>query len=462
MGRSGALVVGLARTGEAVVRHFAKLGLSVVAVDDHSHPALRQRAAALGVELVEAPTPSRLAELAQGVEVVVVSPGVPAHHPVFALDPGIPVMSEVELAARATTVPILAITGTNGKTTVTTLVTRMLAASGYRAVAAGNIGMPLVEAVATDAEVLVVEVSSFQLALTSTFRPQVATWLNVAEDHLDWHLGMDGYVAAKARIWANQGAGEVAVANAEDPVVTAAAWSAPARLVTFGLGVGDYRVHDQRLISPQGVVARVDELPRTMPHDLANALAAVATAGAGGASAEACREVLMDFGGLPHRVELVGRHGGVSWYDDSKATTPASVLAALGGLASVVLVAGGRNKGMDLSALRAGAGRIRSVVAIGEAAGEIEAAFAGLSPVVAAGSMDEAVALAAEAARPGDSVVLSPACTSFDWYGSYAERGDDFARAVRTALGPGVTSGHSLDGSSPSGAQERPKNGAVR
>ncbi len=438
MAGAGALVVGLARTGEAVVKHFAKLGLSVVAVDDHSRPALRQRAAALGVELVEAPSPSRLAELARGAEVVVVSPGVPAHHPVFSLGPGIPVVSEVELAARMAKVPMVAITGTNGKTTVTTLVTRMLAASGYRAVAAGNIGMPLVEAAAGDAEVLVAEVSSFQLALTSSFRPQVATWLNVAEDHLDWHPDMVGYVAAKARIWANQGGGDVAVANAEDPVVMAAAGCAPARLVTFGLGVGDYRVREAALFEEccEGPteVARVDELPRAMPHDLANALAAVATARAAGASLEACREALVGFGGLPHRVELVGRFGGVSWYDDSKATTPASVLAALGGLDSVVLVAGGRNKGVDLSALRAGAGQIRTVVAIGEAAGEIEAAFAGACPVVVAGSMDEAVALASEAARPGDAVVLSPACTSFDWYRSYAERGDDFARAVRQAL----------------------------
>ncbi len=432
-----ALVVGLARTGVALARHFSKLGLSVVAVDDHPRPALRQRAALLGVELVEAPSASRLAELARGAEVVVVSPGVPARHPVFGLGPDIPVVSEVELAARLAKVPIVAVTGTNGKTTVTTLVTRMLRAGGRRAVAAGNIGEPLVEAAAGDAEVLVAEVSSFQLALTSSFHPQVAAWLNLAEDHFDWHCGMERYVAAKARIWANQTASDVAVANAEDPVVMAAAVVAPARLVTFGLADGDYRARGAALVGPDGqLVARVEELPRALPHDLANALAAVATARAAGASPDACRQVLAGFTGLPHRVELVGRRGQVAWYDDSKATTPASVLAALRGFASVVLIAGGRNKGVDLTALRAGAGRVRAVVAIGEAAGEVAAAFAGVCPVVTAASMDEAVAAAWEAARPGDAVLLSPACTSYDWYGSFAERGDDFARAVRSILGP--------------------------
>jgi UDP-N-acetylmuramoylalanine--D-glutamate ligase len=184
------------------------------------------------------------------------------------------------------------------------------------------------------------------------------------------------------------------------------------------LGVGDE------------VIADVATLPRRRPHDLANALAATATAlGAGGTIAE-CASVLRSFTGLPHRVALVRDAGGVHWYDDSKATTPASVVAAVGGFSSVVLIAGGRSKGLAFEPLRAIADRVRAVVAIGDAAGEIEATFAGLRPVERAGSMDEAVQTAARLARPGDAVLLSPGCASFDWYRNYAERGDDFARAV--------------------------------
>jgi UDP-N-acetylmuramoylalanine--D-glutamate ligase len=184
-------------------------------------------------------------------------------------------------------------------------------------------------------------------------------------------------------------------------------------------------------VGPDGaVLARVDELPRSLPHDRANALAAAAAAVAAGAAADGCRRALGEFRGLPHRVELVGEAKGVRFYDDSKATTPGAVLAALDGFGSAVLIAGGRNKGLDLSVLRGAAGRLRGVVAIGEAAAEVVASFAGACPVVEATSMAEAVGLAAAMARPGDAVVLSPACASFDWYPSYGARGDDFARCV--------------------------------
>ena len=188
------------------------------------------------------------------------------------------------------------------------------------------------------------------------------------------------------------------------------------------------------------MIAPVADLPRSLPHDLANALAASAAAVGAGATLEGCRRALRSFRGLPHRVERVGESGGVGYYDDSKATTPSAVLAALAGFESVVLIAGGRNKGLDLGALREGAGRVRSVVAIGEAAAEVEAAFAGAAPVQRATSMVEAVSAAAGAARPGDAVLLSPGCASFDWYRSYAERGEDFARTVAALAGqePGV------------------------
>jgi UDP-N-acetylmuramoylalanine--D-glutamate ligase len=326
------------------------------------------------------------------------------------------------------------VTGTNGKTTVTTLVTDMLVASGRKAVAAGNNERPLVDALELGADVLVVEASSFRLLHAPSFRPRVATWLNLSEDHLDWHPDLAHYVAAKARIWANQEGDDLAVGNAGDAVVMEALKSVRGRRETFAVDTRADFWWDRDagvLRAPDGVViVEVDALPRRRPHDLANALAATATAlGVGGTSAD-CASVLRSFTGLPHRVALVRDAGGVQWYDDSKATTPASVVAAVGGFDSVVLIMGGRSKGLSFTPLRTVADRVRAVVAIGEAAGEVEEAFEGMRPVERAASMDDAVRLAAGLVKPGDAVLLSPGCASFDWYRNYAERGRDFSRAV--------------------------------
>jgi UDP-N-acetylmuramoylalanine--D-glutamate ligase len=435
------LVVGMGVSGEAVARHLRDRGGQVVAIDDGPTERARARAAAAGVQLVEAPSDVHLAELVAATDVVVPSPGVPESHPVFRLAAAreIPVRGEVELASRWARCPLVAVTGTNGKTTVTELVTAMLAASGRRAVAAGNIGLPLADAVRRDVDVVVVEVSSFQLQFTDSFRPAVAAWLNFAADHLDWHRDLDAYAAATARIWAHQGDGDVVVANADDGVVMAKASSRPdgTRLVTFGLRAAsaDYRVEEGALYGPEGALVKVEELPRSLPHDLANGLAAAAVALAAGATVDGIVSALRGFGGLAHRIGLVADAGGVQWYDDSKATNPHAAAAAIAGFPSVVLIAGGRNKGLDLSPLRSAAERVRAVVALGEAGHEVAAAFDGVRPVVTAGSMAEAVRAAAALAEPGDAVLLSPACASFDQYGSYAERGDDFARLVRDLVG---------------------------
>jgi len=429
-------------TGEAVARHFLARGVDVVAVEDTPSPSTGERVARLGagVTVETAPSPARLGELVGSADVIVPSPGVPHSHAVYRLaaEAGAPVVSEIELAAQATEVPIVAVTGTNGKTTVTTLITEMLRAAGRKAVAAGNIGLPLVEAVDGDADVLVAEVSSFQLQYTTSFRPHVAVWLNVSEDHLDWHPSFDHYVAAKARIWANQRDGDVAIVNADDDVVMQQARRAPAAVVTFGIDTGDWRVAGGALTAPDGaVIVPVDDLPRALPHDIANDLAATAATFAAGGALDACRAVLRNFAGLPHRVQLVGDAGGVRYYDDSKATTPASVVAATRGFESVVLIAGGRNKGLSMSPLAQLADHVRAVVAIGEASGDVEAAFSGVRPVVRATSMRDAVTRARDLARDGDVVLLSPGCASFDWYRNYAERGDDFADAVREVAGAG-------------------------
>jgi UDP-N-acetylmuramoylalanine--D-glutamate ligase len=440
------LVVGLGVTGEAVARRLAADGAVTVVDDRPDAPAFADRATALealGVAVVGGPSDGQLSGLVAAADLVVPSPGVPEAHPVYRLaaGAGVPVHSEIELAASvaaARRLPLVAVTGTNGKTTVTTLIAEMLGAGGWRALAAGNIGRPLLDAVHDDIDVVVAEVSSFQLRFTDRFRPRVAVFLNVAEDHLDWHPTFADYVAAKARIFANQAGDDLLVFNADDAAVAGVAGTAPARSAAFTVGpdgAGGWRVEDGALVHPDGaaLIAAAD-LARNGPHDIANALAAAAAAADLGVADDALRAVLATFSGLPHRVTPVGQSGGVTFVDDSKATNPHAALAALAGFDSVVLLAGGRNKGLDLGVLAREAGRIRAVVAIGEAAGEVEACFAGLRPVRRAGSMAEAVRLGAELAQPGDTVLLSPACASFDWYTSYAARGDDFAREVQALV----------------------------
>jgi UDP-N-acetylmuramoylalanine--D-glutamate ligase len=436
---STALVVGLGVTGQALVGALRRHGHDVTVVDDRPAAATRAAAVELGVDLVEAPDPAVLDALVRRADLVLPSPGVPDHHPVFAAAAAaaVPVRSELDLAADWDQRPFLAITGTDGKTTVVSLVVAMLRASGLRAVEAGNTEVPLVAAIADPSpEVFVVEASSFRLAAIDTFRAKVGTWLNFAPDHQDAHANLARYEAAKAKVFEAVATDGLAVANADDPVVVAHAKVAP-RVETFGLGPGaDWHVAGSDLCTPDGTPwVRTADLWRTFPHDLSNFLAAAATAVGGGATLAGAEAAAVAFQGLPHRVSFVAESGGVRWYDDSKATAPHATLAAIAAFDRVVLIAGGRNKGLDLATLGRAADRLRGVVAIGEAAADVTAALAGHAPVVQAGSMDEAVAAARDLAGPGDAVLLSPGCASFDWYGSYRERGDDFIRAVTELLG---------------------------
>jgi UDP-N-acetylmuramoylalanine--D-glutamate ligase len=297
----------------------------------------------------------------------------------------------------------------------------------------GNIGRPLIDAVDDDVDVLVVELSSFQLRFAPSFAPRVAVLLNLADDHLDWHGTRAAYEDAKANVFRHLPPDGLLVANADDPAVVRLTAGAPGRRVAFTLGDDRAAYHAERgvLVAADGrALVPISELPGRAPHDVANALAAAAAALDVGATADGVAAALRRSARLPHRVQPVGQAGGVRFYDDSKATNPHATMTAVAGFDSVVLIAGGRNKGLDLSTLRVLAPRLRAVVAIGEAAPEIERAFAGATPVAQAGTMHDAVARAAELARSGDAVLLSPACASFDMYSSYAERGDDFAREV--------------------------------
>ncbi len=403
----------------------------------------------LGLDLYEAPSPAKVERLVERADVVVPSPGVPEGHPVVvsAHRVGVPLRSEIDLAyewehqqppnsACVFGRPMLAITGTDGKTTTTLLATAMLEAAGVRAVAAGNTETPLVAALDDDVDAFVVECTSFRLAWTTCFRPLAAAWLNIAEDHLDWHASMDTYVAAKARIWRFQQPDDVAIGFVDDPVVAAHLATAPGRHVTFGAAGADYHVDGGWLVGPSGRLAEIASMRRTLPHDITNALAAAALVLESGlGTVDGVLTALASFQGPHHRIELVADDGSVRYYDDSKATTPHAAVTAIRSFDRVVLIAGGRNKGLDLAPLATEPQRVSAVVAIGEAAPEIASVFDGVSPVTIADSMDAAVAAARAAAEPGDVVLLSPGCASFDWYRGYDERGDDFARAARAQAG---------------------------
>jgi UDP-N-acetylmuramoylalanine--D-glutamate ligase len=438
------LVVGLRATGAVVVRWCRARGDTVVVVEEQpGQPGYAERVAAaeaVGVTVLEAPVD--WVALVADADLLVPSPGVRPTHPVMvaARAAGIAVRGDLDLALEAATVPAVVITGTNGKSTVTTLVSAMLEASGFTAPAVGNIGRVALEVLAEPVDRLVVEASSFQLhTVTDSFAPAVVVLLNIADDHLDWHGSFDAYVADKARAFAHQGADGVLVVNADDPVVTRLAADAPGRVVPFSLGVppegglgwvGDALVDAdgiRLLVAPEG----------SAPHDRANLAAAAAAARAAGAADRAIAAAAGDFRRLHHRTEPVGKAGGVQFVDDSKATNPHAAIAAIRGFDRVVLIAGGVSKGVDLGLLATVADRIAAVVAIGDTPEEVEAAFAGRVPTVRADSMRDAVDAARDLAVPGDTVLLSPACASFDWYDGYGARGDDFQAAVHERV-PGL------------------------
>ena len=437
------LVVGMGVTGCAVARALAARGHGVVAADDRPIEAARVAAEA-GVALAEvhdAADVELLKSLVAPAAAVVPAPGVPPHHPCYSLADaaGVPVVSELDLAAQWDGRPMAAVTGTNGKTTVTTLVEHMLNRSGISAIGAGNTDIALVDAISSGVDTFVVEASSFRLHRARLFAPAVAVWLNLAPDHLDWHPDLDDYAASKARIWAHQGSSDVAVVPYGDAVIEP--WTAhiTARKVTFATtdaldAPADVRYAAGVLTAYGRPLAEAADLPRKHPHDLSNAAAAAAVALEMGASADAVTAALRSFTGLAHRLAFAGRVGGVSFHNDSKATAPHATVAALTGFSDAILIAGGRNKGLDLDDLAEASPHVRGVVAIGESADDVIASFSlrgkRQPELRQAVSMPEAVEIAYRMAQPSGDVVLSPGCASFDWYSSYRDRGQHFIAAV--------------------------------
>ncbi len=438
-----ALVYGLAVAGESTVRALLRHGYDVVVADDHVDEGRRDLAGELDVELLDRPDEDVLGSLIRTCDLVSPAPGVPESHAVVAAatTAGVELVSEIELAYRweqereGGPRPMLAITGTDGKTTTTLLAVEMLRAAGLRTVDAGNTSTPLVDAITMDLDAFVVECTSFRLAWTPTFRADGAAWLNLAPDHLNWHRTMDTYEAAKARIWVNQRPQDVAVGFIEDPVVMRRLHDAPGRTVTFGARRADYCVVEDNLTGPGGAIAAVSAMKRSLPHDVTNALAASALVlETGLADRDAIASALASFTGPPHRLEHIGTWNDVAWYNDSKATTPHAAAAAVRSFDRLVLIAGGYDKGVDLTSMADDVTGLDAVVAMGDTAPGIAAAFATV-PVVVVADLVQAVEHAARVAAPGSTVLLSPGCASFDQYDGFEARGDHFRSLVRSRFG---------------------------
>ncbi len=442
------IIIGLGRSGLATARVLRKRGVSVVAYDDKPPHLLGSENAALlkiGVPLIGA---GELDAAAKTATCAVISPGVPqTNRAVRQLqDAGVTVISEIELAYQLASSPIIAVTGSKGKSTTTALIGHILTTGGIANRVGGNIGNPLVlETVSAPADAWVVaEVSSFQLEGIRTFAPRISVLLNISPDHLDRYPSMEEYAEAKFRIFANQKTKDFFIGNADDEYCawlrSGAGRSIPARALWFGMEptdrglsmtmLGDAIVlRDKRREVP---VVHAHDLKIRGKHNVANAMAAALAALSAGVKLEFVRQALSTFEPLPHRLTPVHRAFGVTWIDDSKATNPASATAALEAMeAPVILIAGGKSKKTDFTNFAAAASRIaKRVILIGEAAQEIGELVEG-PPVCYARDLQTAVIDAAAAARKGDVVLLSPACSSFDMFESAEQRGEHFAKLAR-------------------------------
>jgi UDP-N-acetylmuramoylalanine--D-glutamate ligase len=453
------VVVGLARSGIAAAALLARQGQSVVAVDRKPEAELDAAALALREQGVRLELGPHRRETFERASLVVVSPGVPweLSELAAARTAGVPVIAEIELAYRHLKGRVAAITGTKGKSTTTAALGAMLREAGLDARVGGNIGAPLSGMVegSTGATVFAVEVSSFQLEGIDQFRPHVAVWLNLSLDHLDRHPTLAAYAAAKARVFLNQQPSDWAVVNADDPAVLAAAETARARRLLFRVTgaplPGDdsaFFEHGLARLRHAGREETLFELARVaLPgaHLHGDLLVAAAAARLLGAPAEAIARAVAGFRGAPHVLEHVATIEGVRYFDDSKATNVEAARRSLEAFGEpVVVILGGRYKGGDFADLRpALASHGRAAIAIGEAAERVRAALSGTLPVESADSMAEAVARARGHAREGDVVLLAPACSSFDMFEDYAQRGRAFRAEVEALQGRprGVTRG---------------------
>ena len=436
------IIVGLGKSGLSCARFLRRQGVEVMVVDSRAKPPAAQQLQSEFPE-VETQFGGFYAELFEQAEVLVVSPGVSLSAPAImtAIEAGVEVVGDIELFARHAQAPVIAITGSNGKSTVTTMVGEMAKAAGKDVRVGGNIGTPALDLLQVDEpDLYVLELSSFQLETTASLKPAAAVVLNVSQDHLDRYRDMQDYAVTKKRIF--EGAA-IKLVNQDDSVV--AGWCGedqswlrfslqqPQNSNDFGVAQQD----DQSwLAKGEQLLLPVAELKVAGMHNVANALAALALGESVGLSMAAMLEALRNFAGLPHRCQWLAEKYGVNWYNDSKATNVGAAVAAIEGMVGkVVLLAGGEAKGQDFSALRdALANKGRAVVLFGVDAKQIAEVLADVVPVEYVANLSDAAATAQRLAQAGDAVLLAPACASFDMFSGYEDRGNQFAAAVTEVL----------------------------
>lgn len=437
------LVVGLKRTGVSVARFVANQGGRVRVNDVQGSPALLSELASLADVPLDLALETNNPEVLSGVDLVVPSPGVPGNAPLLsaARGRGIPVWSEIELAARFIACPIIAITGTNGKSTTTTLLGEILEQHNQRVFVGGNLGTPLLEAAGVRYEVAVAEVSSFQLEWIEQFRPHIGLFLNLSEDHLDRYTSFTAYGLTKRALLAGQESTDWAVVNRDDPEVWALAENLPGQIFSFGwsplspdVQEGAWSNAETLIVRYRGLEERY-ELERIRlqgRHNLENIMAAVSAATVWGVARETMLPVLETFSGLPHRMELVAKKRGVCYFDDSKGTNVGAVVQSLASCAGpVILLAGGVDKGGDYRPLQAQVrAKVKKLIVFGQARDVIRAALGSETTTLMVDTLAEAVQEAAAVAHDGDVVLLSPACASFDQFRNYAHRGQVFRACV--------------------------------
>jgi UDP-N-acetylmuramoylalanine--D-glutamate ligase len=440
------LVVGLGKSGLAAALFLRRRGALVTVSDVRSAEALAREIPALIEEGIMVETGGHGLLTFRRQDLIVVSPGVPLDTPELAQVKrfGLPVIGELELAARFLKGKTLAVTGSNGKTTTTTLLGEILVAAGLPTLVGGNIGVPVVSLIDQSSEESwsVLEVSSFQLETTEQFHPSIAVILNITPDHLDRHGSFENYCAAKERIFAAQTAGDCLVLNADNPPCVAAAARAAARLCWFSVehpvsqgawleeGFVVYRPAEN---APVESVMPLSGIPLKGAHNVENVLAAVVAARLAGVPAETIRHAIENFQAVEHRLEYVATRNGVEFYNDSKATNvdaTAKAIAAFSG--GIHLILGGKDKGSPYTVLAPLVReRVSAVYTIGAAAAKIESELRGVVPIYSCQTLEKAVAAAASAARPGEVVVLAPACSSYDQFENYEQRGGVFKRLVK-------------------------------
>lgn len=437
------LVVGLARTGIATAKFLKAKGSLVTATEVKPKEEMKEAVQALEGMDISTEWGGHQTETFLKQDIIVVSPGVDLNiEPIQkAIKHGVRVVSEIELAYHFIHAPIIAVTGTNGKTTTTLLVGEMLKEDGRKVGVGGNVGEPLILfADGKDRwEVLVVEISSFQLEAIKDFRPRISVLLNITEDHLDRYPRYDDYIEAKVRVFANQNSGDLAVLNRDDPIVMQFREKVKAKKVLFSLkeklGEGAFS-NGQTIflrLGEKGEEYSIAKTPLKGIHNVENMMAALTTARIFGCSKKSIQTVLDRFKGLEHRLEFVREIKGVRFYNDSKGTNVGSVVKSLQSFSEpVTLIAGGKDKNGDLSPLEALIQkRVKHLILIGEAKERMNRELGGLTDTVMVKTMEEAVVLARQKAKGGEVVLLSPACSSFDMFKDYKERGKVFKEAVK-------------------------------